>query len=65
MTPSPDAVPKTILSIEGLSVGLPAGADRDRALSDVSLSLAANEILCVVGESGSWPMPSCGCCPTG
>ncbi len=49
MTPLPDAV----LSIEGLSVRLPAGADRDRALSDVSLSLAANEILCVVGESGS------------
>jgi len=53
MTPPPDAVPNTILSIEGLSVGLPAGADRDSALSDVSLSLAANEILCVVGESGS------------
>ena len=55
MTPSPDAAaaPDAILSIEGLSVRLPAGADRDRALSDVSLSLAANEILCVVGESGS------------
>ena len=49
MTSLPDAV----LSIEGLSVRLPAGADRDRALSDVSLSIAANEILCVVGESGS------------
>jgi peptide/nickel transport system ATP-binding protein len=57
MTPSPDAAantaPDTVLSIEGLSVRLPPGADRDRALSDVSLSLAANEILCVVGESGS------------
>ena len=49
MTASPDAV----LRIEGLSVRLPAGADRDRALSDVSLSIVANEILCVVGESGS------------
>jgi peptide/nickel transport system ATP-binding protein len=53
MTSSPGAAPDTVLSIEGLSVRLPAGADRDRALSDVSLSLAANEILCVVGESGS------------
>ena len=42
-----------ILSIEGLSVRLPAGADRTHALSDVSLSVASNEILCVVGESGS------------
>ena len=57
MTPSPDAAASMaldpVLSIEGLSVRLPAGADRDRALSDVSLSLASNEILCVVGESGS------------
>ena len=42
-----------ILSLEGLSVRLPAGADRSHALSNVSLSVAANEILCVVGESGS------------
>ncbi|MGB3445961.1 MAG: ABC transporter ATP-binding protein [Xanthobacteraceae bacterium] len=42
-----------ILAIDHLSVRLPAGADRTQALSDVSLSIAANEILCVVGESGS------------
>src|ERR1700710_2996877 len=42
-----------ILTLEHLSVRLPAGADRPHALSDVSLSIAANEILCVVGESGS------------
>jgi len=42
-----------ILSIEGLSVRLPAGADRSDALKDVSLSVAADEILCIVGESGS------------
>ena len=42
-----------ILSLEGLSVRLPAGADRSHALSNVSLSVAANQILCVVGESGS------------
>ncbi len=45
--------PDAILTLEGLSVRLPAGADRPHALSDVSLSIAANEILCVVGESGS------------
>ena len=42
-----------ILALEVLSVRLPPGADRPHALSNVSLSIAANEILCVVGESGS------------
>jgi peptide/nickel transport system ATP-binding protein len=46
-------VSRAILTVEGLSVRLPAGADRPHALSNVSLSIAANEILCVVGESGS------------
>ena len=43
----------TVLDIEGLTVDLPAGADRAHAVDDVSLSLRPNEILCVVGESGS------------
>jgi peptide/nickel transport system ATP-binding protein len=42
-----------ILTLEQLSVRLPAGADRPHALSGVSLAVAASEILCVVGESGS------------
>ncbi|UFN49638.1 ABC transporter ATP-binding protein [Roseomonas sp. OT10] len=42
-----------LLSIEGLSVALPKGADRPHAIRDLSLSLAKGEILCVVGESGS------------
>ena len=42
-----------ILTLDGLSVRLPSGADRPHAVSGVSLSIAANEILCVVGESGS------------
>jgi len=42
-----------ILTIDNLSVRLPDGADRSHALQGVSLSIAANEILCVVGESGS------------
>jgi peptide/nickel transport system ATP-binding protein len=42
-----------ILTLNQLSVRLPAGADRPHALSSVSLAVAASEILCVVGESGS------------
>jgi peptide/nickel transport system ATP-binding protein len=42
-----------LLTLDKLSVTLPAGADRSHALRDVSLEIAANEILCVVGESGS------------
>ncbi|MBA3624933.1 MAG: ABC transporter ATP-binding protein [Methylibium sp.] len=42
-----------MLRIEGLSVSLPALADRRHAVEDVSLELSRNEILCVVGESGS------------
>jgi peptide/nickel transport system ATP-binding protein len=46
-------LPTAILTLDLLGVRLPPGADRPHALSDVSLSIAANEILCVVGESGS------------
>ncbi|MEN5084736.1 ABC transporter ATP-binding protein [Bosea sp. TWI1241] len=42
-----------ILTLDGLSVSLPAGADRAHAMRDVSLSLKAGETVCVVGESGS------------
>ncbi|MDF2810689.1 MAG: transporter ATP-binding protein [Microvirga sp.] len=42
-----------ILAIDALTVALPPGADRPRALENVSLELHPNEILCVVGESGS------------
>ena len=42
-----------LLRIEGLSVRLPAHADRPFAVEDLSLELHRNEILCVVGESGS------------
>jgi peptide/nickel transport system ATP-binding protein len=45
--------PSAILTLDQLSVRLPAGSDRPHALSGVSLSVASNEILCVVGESGS------------
>lgn len=42
-----------VVSIEGLSLRLPPGADREYALKDMNLDLRANEIVCVVGESGS------------
>ena len=42
-----------ILDIRGLTVRLPASADRENAVEDVSFSVLPEEILCVVGESGS------------
>ncbi|MFN7001772.1 MAG: ATP-binding cassette domain-containing protein, partial [Elioraea tepidiphila] len=43
----------SLLSVEGLTVALPAGGDRPHAVEDVTLRVDAGEILCVVGESGS------------
>src|SRR6266700_4128196 len=42
-----------ILSIEQLTLALPADADRAFAVETVSLALHPRQILCVVGESGS------------
>ena len=42
-----------VLEIEGLSVALPKGADREFAVDAVSVSVRSKEILCLVGESGS------------
>ncbi|PMR77520.1 ABC transporter ATP-binding protein [Billgrantia endophytica] len=42
-----------VLSIRGLSLALPKGADRDYAVENVSYDVARGEIMCVVGESGS------------
>jgi peptide/nickel transport system ATP-binding protein len=42
-----------LLALHGLSVALPVWADRERAVSELSLELRRNEIVCVVGESGS------------
>jgi len=44
---------EAILTIERLTLALPAGADRASAVEDVSLALYRRQILCVVGESGS------------
>lgn len=45
--------PSPVLSIENLSIGLPALADRQHAIKSLSLSIDPGETLCVVGESGS------------
>jgi peptide/nickel transport system ATP-binding protein len=42
-----------ILRVEQLHIALPKGADRQYAVQDVSLTIAAGETLCIVGESGS------------
>src|SRR5947199_5813096 len=44
---------KPVLDVQGLTVRLPAGADRVNAVESVSLAVAPGEIVCVVGESGS------------
>ncbi len=42
-----------VLDIQGLSIGLPADADRSHALTRFSITVAPGEIVCLVGESGS------------
>ncbi|RDB42994.1 ABC transporter ATP-binding protein [Halomonas sp. DQ26W] len=42
-----------VLSIRGLTLALPKGADRAYAVEDVSYDVERGEIMCVVGESGS------------
>lgn len=42
-----------LLDIRNLFIQLPAGADREFAVQDVTLELVQGETLCVVGESGS------------
>jgi peptide/nickel transport system ATP-binding protein len=42
-----------VLELKNLSIGLPKGSDRNNAVTDVSLSVAPGEIVCLVGESGS------------
>ena len=44
---------KPVLDVSGLSIRLPAHADRPFAVSDVDLAVMPGEIVCLVGESGS------------
>jgi len=42
-----------VLDIRGLTVSLPAGAERELAVTNASLTVAPGEMVCLVGESGS------------
>ena len=42
-----------VLDVRGLTVSLPAGADRAHAVEGIDLAVHRGEIVCVVGESGS------------
>ena len=44
---------KPILDIKNLSILLPEGADREKAIQNVDLQLRTGETVCIVGESGS------------
>jgi peptide/nickel transport system ATP-binding protein len=46
-------VTERVLAVDRLSVTLPRGADRLRAVTDVSFDMSRGELLCLVGESGS------------
>jgi peptide/nickel transport system ATP-binding protein len=43
----------SVLELSHLSVALPRGGDRPKAVDRVSFAIERNEILCLVGESGS------------
>jgi ABC-type glutathione transport system ATPase component len=43
----------SLLSVENLTIGLPAGGDRANAIEGITLAIEPGEIVCVVGESGS------------
>ena len=49
-----------LLTVAGLTVALPPGADRKHAVEDVAFTLHQGEILCIVGESGSGKSVSAG-----
>jgi len=42
-----------LLSVQNLTIPLPAGGDRPYAVENVSYDIFSGEILCIVGESGS------------
>jgi peptide/nickel transport system ATP-binding protein len=42
-----------LISIEGLTIELPIGSERNRAVDNIDLAVPPGRILCLVGESGS------------
>ena len=49
--PAPSSAP--VLTINGLDIRLPPGADRDLAVTNANLHILPGQTICVVGESGS------------
>jgi peptide/nickel transport system ATP-binding protein len=43
----------SVLDIQGLTIALPPGADREFAVRDVNLTLRPGKVTCLIGESGS------------
>jgi peptide/nickel transport system ATP-binding protein len=43
----------SVLSVQGLTIALPAWSDRQNAVANLSVEIGTKEILCIVGESGS------------
>ncbi|CAN5364151.1 ABC transporter ATP-binding protein [soil metagenome] len=50
---TPPAALAPVLDVVGLSIRLPAGADRTLAVDTATLSVLPGQTLCIVGESGS------------
>jgi peptide/nickel transport system ATP-binding protein len=48
---TPNAQP--LLTVDNLSIRLPAGLDRSHAVQNINFTLHAGEVLCMIGESGS------------
>src|SRR4029077_5681606 len=47
------AMNQPVLEVRNLTIALPPGGDRARAIERVSFCVAPHEIVCLVGESGS------------
>ena len=45
--------PQPCLSVRGLRINLPAGADRAHAVNGISFDVGPGEVVCLLGESGS------------
>ena len=43
----------SVLAVENLSIALPEGGDRPFAVEQVSFAIKRNEVVCLVGKSGS------------
>nr|WP_312990354.1 ABC transporter ATP-binding protein [Comamonas koreensis] len=51
--PAESATPEPVLTVLGLDIRLPLGADRALAVTQANLQILPGQTLCVVGESGS------------